>query len=351
MPDERQRRRRRPSIKDVARAAGVSTGAVSYALNGRPGVTEETRQRILAAARELGWRPNASAKALVNSRTYAVGLVMARPPELLEADPFFPHFLAGIEKTLSQIDYALLLLVVGDDEERERDCYERLAAAHRVDGVFLTDLRRNDPRLPLLAALELPAVAVGRPTEEVAFPWIALDEAGAMEGVVRHLVALGHGHIAYVGGPPAYVHSVQREEAWRRSLQEAELQPGPTVAGDFSGPGGERATGELLSSTQRPTAIVYANDLMAIAGMTLAMRAGLRVPEDVSITGFDDIPLAAHVSPGLTTVRPDVLTWGRQAARLLVAEVEGHELDTPSLEAPELIVRGSTGPAPVRSKR
>ncbi|HZV48641.1 MAG TPA: LacI family DNA-binding transcriptional regulator [Candidatus Dormibacteraeota bacterium] len=330
----------------MARAAGVSTGAVSYALNGRPGVTEETRRRILAAARQLGWRPSASAKALVHARTYAVGLVMARPPELLASDPFFPRFLAAVEATLSERDHALLLQVVGDDESRELECYERLASSHRVDGVFLTDLRLDDPRFALVERLDLPAVGVGQPLAEVTFPWIASDDASGMAQVVHHLVALGHERIAYVGGPPCYVHSAHRERAWREALERAGIAPGPTAAGDFSGPGGAVATAEVLAHEPPPSAIVYANDLMAIAGMGVAARLGLRVPEDLSMVGFDDIPAAAHVSPGLTTVRADVATWGRLAATLLLAEVEGQAIEVPSLEPPRLVIRGSTGPPP-----
>ena len=334
------------TIADVARAAGVSTGAVSYALNGRPGVTEETRRRILAVARQLGWRPSASAKALVHARTCTVGLVMARPPELLASDPFFPRFLAAVEATLSERDHALLLQVVGDDESRELECYERLASSHRVDGVFLTDLRLDDPRFALVERLELPAVGVGQPLTEVAFPCVASDDASAMAEVVRHLVALGHRRIAYVGGPPCYVHSVHRERAWRDALERAGIAPGPIAAGDFTGPGGAVATADVLRNEPRPTAIVYANDLMAMAGMGVATALGLRVPDQLSMVGFDDIPAAAHVSPGLTTVRADVATWGRLAAALLLAEVERRSIELPPLEPPRLVVRDSTAPPP-----
>jgi DNA-binding LacI/PurR family transcriptional regulator len=337
-------RRRRPTIADVAYAAKVSTGAVSYALNGRPGVTEQTRIRILTAARELGWQPSASARALVNSRSYAVGLVMSRPADLLESDPFFPRFLAGVETALYEADHALLLQVVGTDEARELECYQRLAAAHRIDGAFLTDLRRNDHRFELVERLELPVVAVGQPDGRSEFPWIAPDDAAAMEQVVRHLSQLHHERIAFIGGPPAYVHSHHRQEGWRAALEQAGLSPGPVVVGDFTGPGGASATRRVLSSKRRPTAIVYANDLMAIAGMTVARQLDIRVPEQLSITGFDDIPLAAHMEPALTTVREDVTTWGGLAAGLLLAVIEQRPAAVPQLGPPQLIVRDSTAP-------
>src|SRR4051812_48906476 len=140
---------RRPTISDVAAKAGVSKGAVSFALNDRPGVAPETRDRILAVARELGWTPSHRARALAASRALAVGLVIARPPETLGADPFFPRFIAGIESALARLGQSLLLQVV-PDLDRELAGYRRLASEGRVDGVFLTDLRVDDPRPALL---------------------------------------------------------------------------------------------------------------------------------------------------------------------------------------------------------
>ncbi len=153
---------RRPTIADVAAHAGVSLGAVSFALNGRPGVGEETRKRILAAARELGWQPSHRARSLSTSRAFALGLVLARSPELFGADPFFPSFIGGIETVLSPRGQALVLQVVPDDEA-ETAGYRRLAGETRVDGVFLTDLRHGDTRVGLLAELGLPAVTLNRP--------------------------------------------------------------------------------------------------------------------------------------------------------------------------------------------
>ncbi|MDQ6774346.1 MAG: LacI family transcriptional regulator [Candidatus Dormibacteraeota bacterium] len=345
MPSPRRNGRRRPTIEDVARAASVSTGAVSYAFNGRPGVADETRVRIMSAARDLGWRPSASARALVHSRSRAVGLVMSRPAALLESDPFFVRFLAGVETALAEIDYALLLQVVESGEAREHECYERLAAAHRVDGVFLTDMRLNDPRFGLLRELGLATVGVGQPVGDVDFPWIGVDDAQGVAQIVAHLLELGHERLAYVGGPPGYVHSIHRERGWREELAVAGLT-GPAEVGDFSEAGGARATYRLLRSARRPTAIVYANDLMAVAGMAVARELDIRVPGHLSIASFDDIPLAAYVSPQLTTVRADVPAWGREAAKLLVAEIEQRVDGAPPLGPVELIVRASTGPPP-----
>lgn len=337
--------RRRPTIEDVARLAGVSKGAVSIALNGHAGVADTTRARISEAARTLSWRPSLHARALLASRSFALGLVMSRPPELLAADPFFPAFIAGVESILANRGLALVLQVVDGDPETEAASYRRLAHEGRVDGVLLTDLRIDDPRFDWLTELDLPAVAVGRPSAGCPFPWLDTGDREGVRQAVRHLIALGHQRIAHVGGAPGYVHSAARRQAWEDELHAHGLDPELFVEGDFTGKGGAAATQQLLDHKRRPTAIVYANDLMAIAGMSAAADAGLALPDQLSVVGVDDIPLAAYVRPALTTVRQDATDWGRAAARTLVALVEGEPLPaiTP---APVTFVERSSTSAP-----
>ena len=336
---------RRPTILDVARRAGVSKGAVSFALNGRPGLAPATRDRILLAARELDWQPSPRARALSHSRAYALGLVISRPPALLGADPFFARFLAGVEATLAGWGMALVLQVVGGDATAEAASYRRLAAEGRVDGVFLTDLRVDDPRFALLVQLGLPAIAVGRPIGACPFPAVTVDDRTGVAEAVAHLLALGHTRIAYVGGTDGYVHAASRREAWRNTLEAAGVAPGPELVGDFTGPGGAAATRALLALADRPTAVVYANDLMAVAGMGVALSQGLELPADLSVVGFDDIPLAAHVVPALTTVGQDAEGWGRAAAEALLAVGRGAPVGDVSLAPTQLVIRSSTGPA------
>ena len=335
---------RRPTILDVARRAGVSKGAVSFALNGRPGLAPATRERILVAARELDWRPSSRARALSRSRAYAFGMVISRPPALLGADPFFAQFLAGIESILAGQGIALVLQVVGGDATVEVASYRRLATEDRVDGVFLTDLRVGDPRFPLLVQLGLPAIAVGRPIGACPFPAVTVDDRVGVAEAVAHLLALGHTRIAYVGGTDGYVHAASRLEAWRGALEAAGVAPGPDLVGHFTGSGGAAATRALLALPDRPTAVVYANDLMAVAGMSVALGLGLTLPADLSVVGFDDIPLAAHVAPALTTVRQDAEAWGRAAAQALLAKARGEAVDDLSLAPSQLVVRSSSSP-------
>lgn len=335
----------RPTIADVARAAGVSKSAVSFALNNRPGVGEDTRTRILSAARDLGWTPDSKARALSVSKALTVGLVIARTPETLRSDPFFPSFIAGAETVLSDRGYSLLLHLV-TDTQREEEIYRRLGGEGRVDGIFVTDLRVEDPRPALLAELGLPAVIIGPALPEPFWPTVGVDDAPGIAAAVRHLVELGHTRIAHVSGPLNVVHGRSRADAWAATLAEAGLPRGRCVEADFSAESGVRATRELLESGERPTAIVYANDLMAMAGLSWAASRGVRVPEDLSITGFDDTEISAHLQPALTTVSMDVVTWGAAAANRLLELVSGTPPAHLDLPAAHLVVRGSTGPAP-----
>ncbi|MGO2846335.1 MAG: LacI family DNA-binding transcriptional regulator [Microbacterium gubbeenense] len=335
---------RRPTIGDVAERAGVSKSAVSFVFNDRPGVSVVVRERILRAADDLGWRPSARARALSQSRSQTMGLVIRRAPELLSTDPFFPQFVAGVETGLSARGYALLLQVVADDAA-EAAAYERFARESRVEGVFLTDMRVADDRPERLHELGLAAVIVAPPVEGITA--VGMDDGVGIRRAVHHLAALGHRRIGHVAGPSAYVHSGLRQQAWQNALAELGLPLGPVAASDFTGAGGTRATHELLDLPERPTAIVYANDLMAIAGVAAATSRGLRVPEDLSVVGFDDVPLAPFVAPSLTTVKQDVVTWGAAAAESLVAMVEHREAAVVNLPDVEFIVRGSTASAPV----
>ncbi|HEY3559430.1 MAG TPA: LacI family DNA-binding transcriptional regulator [Kribbella sp.] len=333
---------KRATIGDVAARAGVSKSTVSFVVNDRPGVSATARDRVLRAAEALGWQPNARARALSRNRTQAVGLVIRRDPELLSTDPFFPQFMAGVEIGLAAHDYSLVLQVVGD-EQSERAAYQRFARESRADGVFLTDLRLHDPRPQEVRELGLSAVVVA-PEGTDPGPTIGMNDDAGVRRAVHHLHSLGHQHIAHVMGTAGYVHTEARRRAWQNALEELGLPTGTVVTADFTGASGARATHELLDLPHPPTAIVYGNDLMAIAGISAATDRGLRVPDDLSVVGFDDIPLAPYAVPSLTTVRQNVVAWGTAAARALVALVEGNEPPTIDLPPVEFIVRGSTGP-------
>ncbi|WP_298990776.1 LacI family DNA-binding transcriptional regulator [uncultured Pseudokineococcus sp.] len=348
----------RPTIADVARAAGVSRGAVSFALNGRPGVSESTRARILRVAEEMRWQPDHRARSMRGRRVGAVGLVLHRSADTIADDPFFASLIAGVESVVSRQAWSLVLDVVADDEE-ERAAYERLARERRVDGVLVTDLRVDDPRIGWLVDLRLPAVTLQRPSAPSPFPAVRADDAGGVRAVVRHLVELGHRRVAHVAGPADLEHGLRRRRALEDELAASGLEPVAVVETDFTAAAGARATAQLLDLAEPPTAVVHASDPMALAGIGVAAARGLRLPEDLSVTGIDDVELAAHVHPPLTTVRTDSRRWGALAATALVDLLArtgdpdgpaplppGDERHDVLLPPVELVVRGSTAPPP-----
>ena len=319
----------------------MSTAAVSFALNGRPGVADADARPDPGRGPELGWEPSASARSLGGRREHAIGLVIARDPLVLGADPFYMAFIAGVELELAARGQALLLQVVGDDLEAEADRYRHLARSQRVDGVFVTDLRFADPRIELLQELGLQAVTLNRPDIPSPFPAVCQDDGPGVADAVRHLARLGHERIAYVAGRADLLHGVHRRDVWARTMTELGLAADLVAIADFTAAAGAEATRSLLRSDDPPTAIVYANDSMAIAGLTVAHELGFAPPRDLSLVGYEDSELAAHVYPSLTSVRSDPVQWGRTATRVLMDAIEGRPADV-ELEPARLVVRAST---------
>jgi DNA-binding LacI/PurR family transcriptional regulator len=336
----------RPTITDVARHAGVSTAAVSFAVNGRPGVAEKTRVRIMHAAEELGWRPSGSARALSHARAGAIGVVLARPFSELAVDDYFVRFLAGLERTLAAHDYALMLQVVRPGAGDNLDSYRRLISSGRVDGMVLTDMVLNDARIDLLAESGLPAVVAGRTWRDCPFPTVETHDGHGMTALIEHLIAAGHRSVAFIGGDPTYEHVAARRWEWMEAMREAGLEPGLSASVVPEDAVARAASARMLEAPRRPTAIVYTSDLLAMAGLNVARERGFDVPGDVSIAGFDDSPLAALSSPSLTTVRVDHSGFGEAAAAVLLAEIDGAARPRLEPEPPRLIARNSTGPVP-----
>jgi DNA-binding LacI/PurR family transcriptional regulator len=337
------------TIADVARAAGVSKGLVSLALNDRPGVAAATRERVLEAAAKLGWTPSQYARGLSLRTTFSLGLVMRRDPTVLGADPFFPSFIAGVQSVLSLDGWSLLISVV-PDEAAELRAYRSLAHS-RVDGFFLTDLRTVDPRPGLMSELGTAAVLIGPAIEDSSLPSVNLDDRPGVEATIEHLVALGHQRIGYVTGDLTLVHGRGRLEAVQRALARAQLTRELIKPGDFSAASGAAATTALLADPDPPTAIAYASDPMAIAGLAVLQAAGVTVPDEISIVGYNGVELGGYLHPPLTTVRTDPYAWGAESARVLRAHLDPDRpvtrtADRHELPAAELVIRGSTAARP-----
>ncbi|WP_354643800.1 LacI family DNA-binding transcriptional regulator [Kitasatospora camelliae] len=334
----------RPTIADIARQAGVSKGAVSFALNGRPGVSQATRERILRVAEEMNWRPHSAARALGGSRAGAVGLVIARPARTIGVEPFFSQLLSGLQAVLSARSVALQLMVV-EDTEAEIEVYRRWSSEHRVDGLILVDLQVHDPRIAVLEALALPTVVLGGPGRHGSLPSVWADDREAMLSIVDYLAALGHRRIAHLAGLPAFHHTQRRMRALRDAAKRLGLEEAVSVPTDFSDAEGAAATRALLARGRRPTAIVYDSDVMAVAGLGVAAEMGVSVPGELSIVSFDDSVLARIVHPALTALSRDTFALGGQVARVLLAALDDpagvRDVRTPT---PRLTVRESTAP-------
>ncbi|MBB4921583.1 LacI family DNA-binding transcriptional regulator [Kitasatospora kifunensis] len=332
----------RPTIADIARQAGVSKGAVSFALNGRPGVSEETRTRILRVAEEMKWRPHSAARALGGARAGAVGLVLARPARTLGLEPFFAQLLSGLQAGFSVHSTALQLLVV-EDTAAEIEVYRRWASEHRVDGFVLVDLQVRDPRIDVLEELGMPTVVLGGPGKHGKLPSVWADDREAMLSIVEYLAALGHRRIAHLAGLPAFQHTQRRIRALRDAAKRLGLTEALSLPTDFSDAEGAAATRTLLARRERPTAIIYDSDVMAVAGLGVATEMGVAVPGELSIVSFDDSVLARIVHPPLTALSRDTFTLGEQVAQTLLAVLDdpaaAADLKTPT---PRLTVREST---------
>jgi DNA-binding LacI/PurR family transcriptional regulator len=330
----------RVTIRDIAKRAGVSKGAVSYALNGRPGVSDDTRERILAIAQELGWYPNRAARALSAARADACGLVLARPAKTLALEPFFMEFIAGAESELSARSMALTIQLVPDVEE-EIEVYRRWWGERRVDGVLLLDLRVDDPRIEELRRLGLPTVVVGGPVAGGALPSVWHDEGSVVEEAIRYLAALGHERIVHVAGTPEFVHTVQRTEAYRGVMEALGFQA-ETISTDYTPESGARATRRLLSAPEPPTAIIFDSDLLAVTGLGVAQQMGFVVPDDVSIVGWDDSLISQVVHPPLTAITRDIAGFGILATGHLLSVIDDGATENVETARGELTPRGST---------
>lgn len=337
----------RVTIADIARGLGISKAAVSYALTGRPGVGADTRQRVLAAAEQMGWYPSSSARALTGAETGAVGLVLSRPPELLTFETFFVHLLAGVEEVLAERGSSLLLRVIGDHPDEEIRTYRRWWGERRIDGVILLDERFRDPRIGPVRELNIPAVLCGGPLRDWEMPSLWTDHAADAERAVEHLHALGHVRVAHVSGPTEFVHERARRRGVRRAAARRAMEV-QTIEGAYTGPLAATQTQRLLAVDvgERPTAILYGSDVMAASGLTAAIESGVDVPRQLSVLSWDDSQLATLMRPSVTALRRDNIGYGALAASTLIDLVEGRNRGPRQLPASELVTRDSTAPAP-----
>lgn len=337
----------RPTIADIARQLNISKAAVSYALNGQPGVGEQTRARVLALATDLGWRPSASARALGGSHVQVIGLALARPVQSVAIESFFIRFLVGVETVLTQRDWSLLLRIIGDHPEQEAEVYRKWWGEGRIDGVILVDERYRDPRLAAVEQLGLPAILCGGPRARGSMPCLWTDQGADATILMDYLADLGHRRVAHVGGPREFVHERGRQRGMNRAAERRGVDlVSMSVSYDTTAAVG--ATRELTALADPPTAIVYANDLMAVAGQRDLETSGFAVPQRVSVASWDDSPLTEMVSTPITALARDTEGYGEQAASVLLDLVAGINRGRVRVPPSQVVARRSTGPAPAR---
>lgn len=338
----------RLTIAEIAERAGVSQSAVSLAMNGRAGISGATRRRVLEVAAELGWRPSSTARALTGARVGVVGLVLARRARLLGVEPFFMDLISGIQDELSRRDLSLLFKIV-EDTEAEISTYRAWWAERRVDGVLVVDLHVDDARIPVLEQLGLPALVIGGPGGHGALPAIWADDAAAMESLVAYLAGLGHRRLAWIAGIREYLHTVRRAQSFRALTRRLGVS-GTSVQADYSDQEGAAAARHLLTRGEPPTAIIFDNDVMAVAGLGVAQELGREVPRELSIVAWDDSPLCRSVYPPLTALSRDTVRYGLRAASLLIEMLDGAEPREVEDTTPSITERASTGPPPERER-
>jgi DNA-binding LacI/PurR family transcriptional regulator len=329
------------SIRDVARAAGVSTATVSHVINNTRYVSAEVRARVLAAVERCGYIPNANARSLASGRSRTLGLVVSDI-----SNPFFPELVKAIETAGFEHGYDIVLSNTNYDPARTSQ-YVRRFIERKAAGVVLMTSELDRSLIAELARREVSVVFLdlGEPGPHMSN--LKLDYSTGIDEAIRHLVSLGHRRIAFIGGPPRLPSAALRLAAFRASLSRylpdaAEL----IYEGDFKLEGGARAAAEMLAAAERPTAVLAANDMTALGAMNEFRSAGLAIPGDVSVVGFDDIAFASLCEPKLTTVCVPRETLGRRAVEALIAtlshpEQRGEEV---SIET-HLVIRASTGVA------
>lgn len=310
----------RTTIKDVAARAGASVGTVSAVINRGDSVAEHTRQRVLKAIQELSYKPNNTARSLRHPRVSSIGLIL---PDLQNA--FFSSVAEGVQLTAEENDVLLVLCITWARAEREQYYAQTLQTA-RLDGViYLSGSGIPSPNL-LHLAKSRQILFVDESLPGVDIPFISAENRSGARAVAAHVLAQGHKCVAIIGGPPRLWTSEQRLSGYREALASAGLDPdrAPMLAGSYDEESGYRLARELLGNARRRiTALLCANDLMAIGAMKYCREAGLRVPADVSIAGFDDIPASSLIDPPLTTVAQPGRDMGRAAAQLLLHQIKG----------------------------
>ncbi|HSL43097.1 MAG TPA: LacI family DNA-binding transcriptional regulator [Anaerolineales bacterium] len=335
---------KRTTSRDVAKLAHVSRTTVSFILNNVPGVSisAATRKRVLDAAQKLNYSPNVAGKKLVSGKSYTIGLVLCQSPEQIFTDAFLPQVILGVEQAAMQQGFHVLLKPV---DPNDTGGYARLITENHVDGILLSGPRQDDSALMNLHRRRVPIMLMGQ-LPETDIPFVDIDATAGAELAVNHLIERGHQHIGMITNAPLdYTSAQQRRDGYLRAVKKAKLPVNKAYikAGNYTPASGFSAMQALLNSTPRPTAVFVASDVVAMGAMLAIKDAGLDIPKDMSVIGFDDIPLAEFFDPPLTTIRLPAFGIGWAGGERLIRMIQGEGLNDASLLLEsKLIIRQSS---------
>lgn len=328
------------TVKDVADLAGVSTATVSRVLNNHPQVADETRARVLSAVEQLGYQPSRVARRLRVKSTQILGLIISDI-----ANPFFPSVVRGIEDVAYANQYTLLLCNSDEDPDKER-LYIDIMRGESVAGVIISPVAETDNYSRVLLQSGVPVVAMDRRMLDLEVDTVIVRNVEGAYQAVSHLLKLGHHRIGFIGGPPRTTSGRERREGYEKALVEHGVESDQALIkiGDFKQAGGYRMTCELLEMNEPPTAIFTVNNLTTLGALNAIHERGLRIPQDVAIIGFDDMPWAPSLDPPLTAVSQPTYELGCTAANLLLKRIadKDREITEVNLD-PHLIIRDSCG--------
>lgn len=324
--------------------AGVSRTTVSFVLNRIEGVSisENTRQRVFEAARKLNYHPNAAGRKLVSGRSDTLGLVLCQSPEQVFTDAFLPRVILGVEQAAMQQKFHVLLKPV---EPGDFDGYSQLINENHVDGILLSGPRQDDQEILNLQGDGVPIMLLGQ-LPEGDIPFVDVNAVDGAETAVRHLIDLGHRQIGLITNAPlSYTSAQQRRIGYLEALRNADIMPDNSLIreGNYTPASGYQAMNELLQQTPPLTAAFVASDVVAMGAILAVRRAGLRIPQDIALVGFDDIPLAEYFDPPLSTIRLPAFGLGWAAGERLIRLIRGEGLDESRVFLDtELVIRDST---------
>lgn len=330
------------TLEEIAKQAGVSRSTVSRVLNDQHNVDPETRARVLEIIQSVDYHPNIAARGLAAGKSRILGLVIPMAVSSLFADPYFPLLIQGISSTCNARDYSVMLWLA--EPEYERRTIRQILQGGLIDGVIVASATLHDPLIDGLLRRGLPFVLVGRYPADARVSYVDVDNRNSSREAVAYLLRLGYKRIATIAGPKDMVAGADRIQGYLAALREKGIapEPGLMVESDFTEEGGYQAMHRLMAVA--PEAVFAASDAMAVGAMRALRDAGKRVPDDMAIVGFDDLPIAARSDPPLTTVRQPIPRAGAVATETLI-DLIGHPDSKPRriLLPTELVIRSSCG--------